>query len=126
MNPLRKLGYDDPAWGSALAQYHILEAFDIAFSCRHTRRLMHKAGVSPKRPWPEPASADEDEREEFEETVEKSRQPKGSRIRRVCVDRSDGVPLQGALRGVGRGCGCPTYEWHRALWRTSVPQRQLS
>ena len=32
---------------------------------------MHKAGVSPKRPRPEPASADEEEREEFEETVEK-------------------------------------------------------
>jgi transposase len=32
---------------------------------------MHKAGVSPKRPRPEPASADEAEREEFEETVEK-------------------------------------------------------
>jgi hypothetical protein len=32
---------------------------------------MHKAGVSPKRSRPEPASADEAERKEFEETVEK-------------------------------------------------------
>ncbi|WP_152420532.1 IS630 family transposase [Halococcus thailandensis] len=66
-----KAGYDDPAWGTALAQHYLIEEFDIAFSRRHTRRLMHKAGVSPKRPRPEPASADEDEREEFEETVKK-------------------------------------------------------
>jgi transposase len=69
--PPDEAGYDDPAWSTALAQHYLLEAFDIAFSHRHTRRLMHKAGVSPKRPRPEPASADEDEREEFEETVEK-------------------------------------------------------
>jgi len=66
-----KAGYNDPAWSTALAQHHLLEAFDVAFSRRHTRRLMHKAGVSSVRPRPEPASADEDEREEFEETVEK-------------------------------------------------------
>ena len=64
-------GYDAPAWSTALAQQYLIEAFDVAFSRRHVRRLMHKAGVSPKRPRPEPASADEAEREEFEETVEK-------------------------------------------------------
>jgi transposase len=64
-------GYDDPAWSSALAQRYLIEAFDIAFSRRHIRRLMHEAGVSPKRPRPKPASADEGERKEFEETVEK-------------------------------------------------------
>ena len=69
--PPEEAGYDDPAWSTALAQYYLIEAFDIAFSRRHVRRLMHKAGVSSKRPRPEPASADEEEREEFEETVEK-------------------------------------------------------
>ena len=65
-------GYDSPAaWSIALAQHYLIEAFDVAFSRRHVRRLMHKAGVTPKRPRPEPASADEEEREEFEETVEK-------------------------------------------------------
>ena len=64
-------GYDAPAWSSALAQQYLTETFDIGFSRRHVRRLMHEAGVSPKRPRPEPASADEDERKEFEETVEK-------------------------------------------------------
>ena len=54
-------------WSSVLAQHYLIETFDVAFSCRHTRRLMHKAGVSPKRPWPELNSGDEDEREEFEE-----------------------------------------------------------
>ena len=69
-------GYDAPAaWSTALAQHYLIEAFNIAFSRRHVRRLMHKAGVSPKRPRPEPASADEEEREEFEATVKKSRLP---------------------------------------------------
>jgi len=70
-DPPEEAGYDAPAWSSALAQHYLVEAFDVAFSRRHVRRLMHKAGVSPKRPRPEPASVDEDEREEFEETVEK-------------------------------------------------------
>ena len=72
-NQPEEAGYDAPAWSTALAQQYLMEAFDVVFSCRHVRRLMHKAGVSPKRPRPEPASADEAEREEFEETVEKSR-----------------------------------------------------
>lgn len=66
-----KAGYDDPAWSSALAQHYLIETFDVAFSRRHVRRLMHEAGVSPQSPRPQPASADEDEREAFEETVEK-------------------------------------------------------
>ena len=70
-DPPEEAGYDAPAWSTALAQQYLIEAFDVAFSRRHVRRLMHKAGVSPKRPRPEPASADEAEREEFEETVEK-------------------------------------------------------
>ena len=63
--PPENVGYDDPAWSTALAQHYLIETFDVVFSRRHIRRLMHEAGVSPKRPRPEPASADEDEREEF-------------------------------------------------------------
>lgn len=70
-DPPQEAGYDDPAWSTALAQQYLSEAFDVAFSLRHVRRLMHEAGVSPKRPRPAPASADEKEREEFEETVRK-------------------------------------------------------
>jgi len=70
-DPPEEVGYDAPAWSSALAQQYLIEAFDVSYSQRHVRRLMHKAGVSPKRPRPEPASADEEEREEFEETVRK-------------------------------------------------------
>jgi transposase len=70
-NPPEEAEYDAPAWSSALAQQYLIEAFDVAFSRRHIRRLMHEAGVSPKRPRPQPASADEAERKEFEETVEK-------------------------------------------------------
>jgi transposase len=70
-NPPEEIGYDAPAWSSALAQQYLIEAFDVAFSRRHIRRLMHEAGVSPKRPRPHPASADEEERKAFEETVRK-------------------------------------------------------
>ena len=69
--PPQEVGYDEPAWNPALARQYLLESFDIAFSRRHTRRLMHEAGVSPKRPRPHPASADETQRKESEETVEK-------------------------------------------------------
>lgn len=64
-------GYDVPAWSSALAQQYLIKAFDVMFSRRHVRRLMHEAKVSPKRLRPQPAFADEDERKEFEETLEK-------------------------------------------------------
>lgn len=64
-------GYDEPVWSSHLAQQYLLEEFTVAHSQRHVRRLMHKAGVSPKKPRPEPATADEAEREEFYDTVEK-------------------------------------------------------
>jgi transposase len=67
----KEAGYDEPAWSTALAQQYVVEAFDVAFSRRHVRRLLHEAGVSPKRPRPEPASANEDERDEFKETVAK-------------------------------------------------------
>jgi transposase len=69
-NPPEEAGYDALAWSTALTQQYLIEAFDVAFSRQHVRRLMHKAGVSSARPRPEPVSADEAEREE---TVEKSR-----------------------------------------------------
>jgi transposase len=69
--PPEEAGYDVSVWSTALAQQYLPEAFDIAFSRRHIRRLMHEAGVSSARPRPQPASADEDEREEYEETLEK-------------------------------------------------------
>ena len=70
-DPPEEAGYDAPAWSSALTQQYLIEAFDVSYSRRHVRRLMHEAGVSPKRPRPRPASADEEEREEFAETVRK-------------------------------------------------------
>jgi hypothetical protein len=70
-NPPKEADYDAPAWNTALAQQYLLEAFDGAFSRRHVRRLIHKAGVYSARPRPEPASADESEQKKFEGTVEK-------------------------------------------------------
>ena len=69
--PPEEAGIDAPAWSVPLARHYLIEEFGVEYCERHVRRLMHKVGVSPKRPRPEPASADEKEREEFEETVEK-------------------------------------------------------
>jgi transposase len=66
-----EVGYDAPAWTSKLAQQHLLEELDVAYSRRHVQRLMKKAEVSWKKPRPEPSSAIEEELEEYDEEVEK-------------------------------------------------------
>ena len=60
--PPEEAGYD-PAWSTALARHYLIKTSDVAFSRHHVCRLMHKAGVSPKTPRPEPVSADEAEHE---------------------------------------------------------------
>lgn len=53
----KEAGYDTPARSTAFAQQYLIEAFDVALSCRHVGRVTYKAEVSPKRPQPEPVSA---------------------------------------------------------------------
>ena len=64
---------------------------------------MHKAGVAPKKPRPEPVSADGDEREESEETVEKGgRRDEDATV--VTIDRTRkavGADLYAAWYPVG-------------------------
>jgi len=75
-DPPDKAGYDEPVWTSKLARQFLLEEFDIAYSLRHVQRLMRKAEVSWKKPRPEPSSADQEELEEYDEELEKSRAPR--------------------------------------------------
>ena len=74
--PPEQAGYDEPAWTSALAQQHLIAEFDVAYSRRHVQRLMKKAEVSWKKPRPEPSSADEEELEQYDEDLKKSRSPR--------------------------------------------------
>jgi len=72
--PPEQAGYDEPAWTSKLARQHLIEAYDIAYSLRHVQRLMNKAEVSWQKPRPEPSSADEEELQEYDEALKKSRE----------------------------------------------------
>ena len=67
-------GYDEPAWTSKLAQQYLLEEYDVAYSRRHVQRLMKQAEVSWKKPRPDPSSADEEELEQYDEELKKSRE----------------------------------------------------
>ena len=69
-----EVGYDEPAWTSALAQQHLITEFDVAHSRRHVQRLMKEAEVSWKKPRPEPSSADEEDLERYDEELKKSRE----------------------------------------------------
>ena len=72
--PPEEVGYDEPAWTSKLAHQYLIEEYDVAYSLRHVQRLMKKAEVSWKKPRPEPSSADEEEREQYDEELKKSRE----------------------------------------------------
>jgi transposase len=72
--PPEQAGYDEPAWTTKLAQRHLIDEYDVAYSRRHIQRLMNEAEVSWKKPRPEPASADEEELEQYDEDLKKSRE----------------------------------------------------
>ena len=39
-------GLDDPAWSPSLVQTYVREEFDVAYTLRHVRELMHEAGIA--------------------------------------------------------------------------------
>lgn len=69
--PPEEAGYDAPAWTAALAQQHLIAEFEVAHSRRHVQRLMNKAELSWKKPRPDPSSADDEELEEYDDSLEK-------------------------------------------------------
>lgn len=71
-NPPEATGFDAPAWSTAMAQEFLRREFDQKFSRRHVRRLLKRAGLSWQTPRPQPPTADEDEREEFQEDLKKT------------------------------------------------------
>jgi DNA modification methylase/transposase len=64
--PPQELGYDKDRWGTELTQRYLREEFNAEFSARHTRRLMHRAGVSPR----EKSDITGEERENLYEDLE--------------------------------------------------------
>jgi transposase len=64
-NPPDQVGYDLPAWTTALAQQFLEDKFDVEYSRRHVQRLLKDAGLSCQTPRPQPATADDEERTEY-------------------------------------------------------------
>lgn len=70
--PPEDVGLDAPAWSTALAQHYLRKEFGAEFSRRHVRRLLNRAGLSWQTPRPQPPTADDEEREEFEKDLKKT------------------------------------------------------
>jgi transposase len=70
--PPEKAGIDAPAWTPALAQDYLEETYGVTYSIPSCRRLLKEAGLSYQKPRRKAAEADEDEQEEFHDTLKKS------------------------------------------------------
>ena len=64
--------YDAPAWTPALVHDHVRTAYDIEYSRRHIRRLMHEAGLSYRTARPQHHESDPEAQAEFKQTFKKS------------------------------------------------------
>lgn len=70
-NP-NEVGYDASAWTTKLARRYLQDAFGVEYTPRHVRRLLTNAGRSYWTPRPQPPTADDEEREEFQEDLKKT------------------------------------------------------
>lgn len=70
--PPTESGYEQPAWSTKLAQRFLREEFDVEYSQRHVQRLLKEAGLSHQTPRPQPPTSDEDERQQFWESIKKT------------------------------------------------------
>jgi transposase len=61
-----------PAWTPRLVQTLLADRYEVEYSIQSCRRLLKEAGLSYQKPRPEPAEADDDEREEFYDEIKKS------------------------------------------------------
>ena len=87
-NPPTEVGFDAPAWSSALAQEYLRREFDQQFSRRHVRRLLNEAGLSWQTPRPQPPTADEGKREEFREDLKKLSSNLPEKYTTIAVDQT--------------------------------------
>jgi len=70
--PPTESGYEQPAWSTDLAQQFLREEFDVEYSQRHVQRLLKRAGLSHQTPRPQPPTADDEERQQFWESIKKT------------------------------------------------------
>ena len=70
--PPDQAGYDEPAWTTKLVRHHLKETYGVEYSLPSCRRLLKEAGLSYQKPRRSAAETDEDEQEEFHDTLKKS------------------------------------------------------
>jgi transposase len=68
-NPPTEVGYDRPAWTTALARQFLEAEFDVEYSRRHVQRLLKDAGLTCQTSESHSPTAVEDGRTEFWETT---------------------------------------------------------
>lgn len=71
-DPPSEVGIDAPHWSPRLLQLFLKEEFDVGYSRRHIRELLHQAGFTWKTARPEYAASDERAREAFKEGFKKT------------------------------------------------------
>lgn len=71
-NSPEDVGYDVQAWSPQFVQHWLKTHFDVEYTERHIRRLMHEAGLSWRTARPEHYDADPEETAEFQDTFKKS------------------------------------------------------
>ncbi|GAB7011506.1 hypothetical protein JCM31271_34490 [Halorubrum trueperi] len=70
--PPEEVGIDAPHWSPRLVQLFLQEEFDVEYSRRHIRELLHQAGLTWKTARPEYVSGDERARDAFKEGFKKT------------------------------------------------------
>lgn len=70
--PPQDVEIDASAWTPKIARQYLLDEFGVEYTLRHVRRLLNDAGLSWRTPCPKPPTADNGEREEFREDINKT------------------------------------------------------
>jgi transposase len=69
----REFGYKRDFWTTKLVKIHILQHYITSYTNRHVQRLLHKFGYSLIKPRPRHTKRDVSKKEEFTETLKKTR-----------------------------------------------------
>ncbi len=68
----QEIGFDAPAWTSALVQEYLEETYGVEYSIPSCQRLLKEAGLSYQKPCRSAAESDKDDQEAFHDEIKKS------------------------------------------------------
>jgi transposase len=70
--PPAEAGFDAPAWTPRLVRKVLADRYDADYSIASCRRLLKEAGLSYQKPRPQPAEADDEDRDAFHDEIKKT------------------------------------------------------